>query len=213
MQHEIVDSRHERQLETFFRGLFADKKSLRVLDFGCGYGNRAERILEYLGRPTELFLIDADNNLLEKAARRTGGQEWIPRKDHFDLILCFWVLEILTPAQVQTTLRLFAECMDDDSVLAIQNANWHPLAARGVYWWLRSLVCRQTFGSAARTHEQTQFPCDTRGLSALLREIQHAGLRVTKKILGPYTRSVYLPVPASIRFSVFLECRSERSKV
>jgi SAM-dependent methyltransferase len=212
MQNEIVDSRHERSLETFFRGLSADKKSLRVLDFGCGYGNRAERILQYLGRPAGLFLLDADDNLLQKAMRRTGGQKWIPRKDHFDLIVCFGVLELLTPVQLQMTLQLLADCMDEDSVLAIQNFNWHPLAARGIYWWLRSLGCRQTFASAARTHEQKRFPLDTRGLPGLLREIQRAGLRVTKRILGPYTRSVYLPVPASIRFSVFLECRREHSK-
>lgn len=197
--YKISNSRYERSLERLFSKLFSERESVRALDYGCGHGHRAERIVQYLKPTVGPFLFDVDDDLLQRAIQRTGGQRWIPGKGRFDLILCFGVLELLPRPARAKVLELFADCMNGDSVLAIQHPNWRPLAARTIYWWFRSLSRRNTFASAARTHAEMRFKRDYGGLSALLGDIRQAGLTVTDRILGPYVRSVYLPLPASVR--------------
>lgn len=105
--YTISDSAYERSLERLFSSLFSERESVRVLDYGCGHGQRTERILQYLKPTSGLFLFDVDGDILENAIERTGGQRWIPGKDRFDLILCFGVLELLLPPARAKGTRTF----------------------------------------------------------------------------------------------------------
>jgi trans-aconitate methyltransferase len=124
--YTISNSRYERLLHRLFSKLFSERESVRALDYGCGHGYRAKRIVQYLTPTVGLFLFDVDYDLLQKAIERTGGQRWIPGKDRFDLILCFAVLELLPRPARAKVLELFADCMNDGAILAIQQFELAP---------------------------------------------------------------------------------------
>jgi hypothetical protein len=118
----------------------------------------------------------------------------------FDLLLCLGVLEMIRDnSVVAQALRTLRMNMDRNSRLIIQHVNWHPLAARTGFWFLKSLLSPRTFGSAIRTREEKLGYRNYSRFSALLGMITEAGLKVDKIIPGPYVAQTYLPVPLSIR--------------
>jgi SAM-dependent methyltransferase len=176
-----------------------------VLDYGSGYGQRSERVVQYLKpRQASVYLFDIDPKLLaaarERLSRVTPVHDFVSGAVKFDLLLCLSVLEAIPDnhviVQALSTLRAN---MDRNSLLIIQHVNWHPLAARAGFWFLKSLVSPRTFGSAIRTREEKLGYRNYGRFSALLGMIAEAGLKVDKIIPGPYVREIFLPVPLSIR--------------
>lgn len=205
LPYTVRDTRLERALRSIVQNYAPEKDALNVLDYGSGYGLRSERILHYLHpRQASLYLFDIDPNLLvaarERLSKLTQVHDFVSGEIRFDLLLCLSVLEMIPDnrvlAQALSTLRAN---MDRSSLLVIQHVNWHPLAARTGFWFLKSLVSPGTFGSAIRKREEVLGYRNYSTFSALLGMIADAGLKVNKIIPGPYVSQVYLPVPHSIR--------------
>lgn len=197
--YEIRDTLTERGLACAVRR-FSSQLPLRLtlLDYGCGFGIRTRKIVEYLSpRTVDVSLFDIDLNLLQEAVRETGGQPWdrVPRA--FDVILCIAVLELMSDEEVATTLRMFRSMMHPQSLLIIQNTNWGILVARTTVWFLRSLRSRKTFASASSTHAARLFPRNYDPLRVLLSHFRSADLQVLHTVRGPYIKSLYAPVPLS----------------
>ena len=197
-RYEIKDTLTERRLASAVGRLSPQSHRIALLDYGCGFGIRTRRIVEYLSpRTADVSLFDVDLDLLQEAVRETGGQPWdkIPRA--FDVILCIGVLELMSGEEVATTLRTFRSMMHPQSLLIIQNTNWDILAARTMVWFLRSLRSRKTFASASRTHAARRFPRNYDPLRVLLGHFRSADLQVSHTVRGPYIKSLYAPVPLS----------------
>jgi 2-polyprenyl-3-methyl-5-hydroxy-6-metoxy-1,4-benzoquinol methylase len=197
-RYEIRDTFTERRLASAVRELCSQFPRPILLDYGCGYGIRASKIAEYLSpRAVDISLFDVNLQLLREAVQETGGHPWDKSLLHFDVILCFSVLEIMTNEEVGTTLRMFRSMMHPQSLLIVQHVNWHILTARTMVWFLRSLRCRSTFASASGTHAALRFPRNYDSLSVLLRHFRDADLQVLRVVRGPYLKSLYAPVPLS----------------
>jgi 2-polyprenyl-3-methyl-5-hydroxy-6-metoxy-1,4-benzoquinol methylase len=197
-RYEIGDTFAERSLASAVRDLCPQSPRIRLLDYGCGFGIRTRRIAQYLSpRAVDISLFDVDLDLLREAIQETGGHPWDKSRSHFDIILCFSVLEIMTDEEVATTLRMFRSMMHPHSLLIVQHVNWHILAARTMVWFLRSLRYRSTFASASGTHAALRFPRNYDSLSVLLRHFRDADLQVLRVVRGPYLKSLYAPVPLS----------------
>jgi len=197
-RYEIKDTLTERGLASAVRRLSSKSSRLTLLDYGCGFGIRTRRIVEYLSpRTVDVSLYDINLDLLREAVEETGGQPWdkIPRA--FDVILCFGVLELMSNEEVATILGMFRSMMHPQSLLIIQNTNWHILAARTMVWFLRSLRSRRTFASASGTHAALLFPRSYDPLRVLLNHFHNADLDILHTVRGPYIKSLYAPVPLS----------------
>jgi len=197
-RYEIKDTLTERRLASAVRRLSSQSPRLTLLDYGCGLGIRARRIVEYLSpRAVDVSLFDINLDLLREAVQETGGQPWDKSQRAFDVILCFSVLELMSNEEVATTLRMFRSMMHPQSLLIVLYFNWHILAAVTMVWFLRSLRCRSTFGSASGTHAAMRFPRNYDPLRVLLSHFRSADLQVLHTVRGPYVKSLYAPVPLS----------------
>jgi 2-polyprenyl-3-methyl-5-hydroxy-6-metoxy-1,4-benzoquinol methylase len=197
-RYEIKDTLTERRLASSVWRLSSKSPRLTLLDYGCGLGIRTRRIVEYLSpRAVDVSLFDINLDLLREAVQETGGQPWDKSQRAFDVILCFSVLELMSNEEVATTLHMFRSMMHPQSLLVIQNTNWHILAARTMVWFLHSLLCRRTFGSASGTHAAMRFPRNYDPLKVLLGHFRSADLQVLHTVRGPYFKSLYAPVPLS----------------
>jgi 2-polyprenyl-3-methyl-5-hydroxy-6-metoxy-1,4-benzoquinol methylase len=197
-RYEIKDTLTERRLASAVRRLSSQSPRITLLDYGCGFGIRTRRVVEYLSpRIVDVSLFDINLGLLREAVQETGGQPWDKSPRAFDVILCFAVLELMSNEEVATTLRMFRSMMHPQSLLIVQNTNWHILAARTMVWFLHSLRRRRTFASASRTHATLRFPRNYDSLSVLLRHFRAADLQVLHAVRGPYLKSLYAPVPLS----------------
>jgi trans-aconitate methyltransferase len=205
LPYTVRDTRLERALRSIVQNHAPEKDSLKVLDYGSGYGLRSESIVHYLQpRQASVTMFDIDPNLLIAARERLGKitqvNDFVSGQVRFDLLLCLSVLEMIPDnrvvAQALSTLRAN---MDRNSLLVIQHVNWHPLAARTGYWFLKSLVSPKTFGSAIRKREEVLGYRNYSTFTTLLGMIADAGLKVDRIISGPYVAQTYLPVPHSIR--------------
>ena len=160
LPYAIRDTRLERALRGIVQNHAPEKASLNVLDYGSGYGLRSESVVGYLKpRQATVHLFDIDPKLLVAARERLSKlaevRDFISGEVKFDLLLCLSVLEMIPDnrvvAQALSTLRAN---MDRSSLLIIQHVNWHPLAARTGFWFIKSLASPRTFGSAIRKREE-----------------------------------------------------------
>jgi hypothetical protein len=100
-----------------------------------------------------------------------------------------------------TTLDRFRSLMDFDSLLIVHYANWHPLAARTIYWFFRSLLSPRTFLRPKRTHAACLFEQNYRPTSKLVEAFAAAGL-----VVQTFLKSPYLAHPSWERHFSFLDC-------
>ncbi len=107
--------------------------------------------------------------------------------------MCYGVLELMKDEEQDKTPRLFADCMDADSRLFLSHTNWHPLNARTLSFFWRSLRDRETFGSARKTHDKYRFVRSYGSYRDLLRRIGKAQLLVENTVKGPYLAAPWFP--------------------
>ncbi len=190
--YQIREGKREKRLGDLLCAGVAGKEEVAVLDYGCGTGVRTERMVHYLGqRRIYLHLYDIDPELLRSSYARLNHQvlqiqtfDKSPRK--FDAIICYAVLELLEQWEQRETIQLFADCMDHDSRLFLLHTNWHPLNARTLVFFLRSLLDREVIGSAQKCHSKYRFARNYGSYAALLSLIEKSGLEIKEVIKGPY---------------------------
>jgi len=106
-------------MKSFYRHFLGDGRHRRVLDLGCGDGVATHGILS-VGEPVSATLIDASDDMLDKARERLGGfsnidyvratfQEMIEREvleGDFDFIVSSLAIHHLTMNEKRALFRL-----------------------------------------------------------------------------------------------------------
>ena len=69
--YTVASTQLERQFAEAVRNVCPGRNPIELLDYGCGYGIRTEKVAEYLRpRRATVYLYDVDPNLITSARHR-----------------------------------------------------------------------------------------------------------------------------------------------
>jgi tRNA (cmo5U34)-methyltransferase len=112
----------------------------RILDVGCGAGNNSLRLLQELGEPAEVDLVDVSLPMLERARQRVEAAGAVARTFHGD----FRAVELPSGSYDAAIAAAVLHHLRDDADWRAAFAKLHRLLAPGGSLWITDLVAQES---------------------------------------------------------------------
>jgi SAM-dependent methyltransferase len=121
-----------------------------LLDYGCGYGNWTAY---FLGMAKHLrYSVSDPDKSAEGFAASLSPPRYDRFREHFDLIVCFAVLELLPEEDQRRLLGRFRDRLEPCGELVVQYNVYNPISPRWLLMAVRSLGKARQFHEARRFH-------------------------------------------------------------
>lgn len=113
-----------------------EAKDLSILELGCGTGHHLKKLANYYP-DSEIIGVDNSEDMIKRASRRISGfdqievervscQEFLPKKDKYDLIFCSYSLSMF--GEYHDFLVRINESLKDGGILVAVDFDKSPFA-------------------------------------------------------------------------------------